>query len=119
MKRFLHILERVADVILDQVNSAPRFLFEDCRKSHFCSIQDADLRQDADGQNHHPRRGGARCFMLLALTQGTHMVIPSICDLFLGRQTRTSDTIDNVKAKIQDKGLQHSECNWHYFSVGP
>ena len=35
--------------------------------------------------------------------RGTNMVIPSICYLFLGRQIQASDTIDNVKAKIQDK----------------
>ena len=45
MKHFLHILECVVDATWDQVNSAPRFLrLEDCRKSHFNSIQDADLR---------------------------------------------------------------------------
>ena len=34
---------------------------------------------------------------------GTNTVIPSICYLLFGRQTQASDTIDNVKAKIQDK----------------
>ena len=45
MKHFLHILECVVDATWDQVNSGPRFVhFEDCRKSHFNSIQDANLR---------------------------------------------------------------------------
>ena len=69
MKHFLHILECVVDATWDQVNSAPRFLrLEDCRKSHFNSIQNADLRQDAEGRNHHARRGGVTC----SFANGTH-----------------------------------------------
>lgn len=56
-------------------------------------VKDADLCQDPHGQDHHARGQSLPFFV-----QTTSHLCVSVCV-----QVEASDTIENVKAKIQDK----------------